>query len=123
MNKNAEPWGRRTTQMIDLEEVALSVSIDEFWKEKRAESEPRYHRLLARVLHEIAEGTPDDEARYKVPMAKGLLYGSFDWLGPIYHSPASELDSRLRELENTLQELRKHVQPILKKEQLDSGAS
>jgi len=67
--------------------------------------------------------TPDEEARHKIPAITGILNGSFEWLEPIHGPPASELEGRLRYLDEILQELRKHVHPIFQKELLENGDS
>lgn len=97
----------------------LGHGVAQMLYEEHLENEPGYHKLLARVLYEIADATPVDEARYRIPAVRGLLDGSFEWLEPIFAPPASELDSRLRYLEQVLQELRKHVLPILQQEEDD----
>jgi len=103
--------------------TGLSHGITQLLHEAHLENEPRYHKLLARVLHEIADDTPDEKARYKIPAISGLLNGSFEWLEPIHGSPAEELETRLRYLDELLQELRQHVHPIHQQEMLDNSES
>lgn len=104
-------------------ETRLSHGIAQMLYEMHLENEPRYVKLLARVLHEVADGTSDEDARYKIPAIRGLLNGSFEWLEPIHGPSAAELESRLRYLDEILQELRKHVHPIFQKEMLENDDS
>jgi hypothetical protein len=109
--------------MMKPKKTGLSHGIAQLLYEMYLEHEPRYHKLLARVLHEVADGIPDEEARYKIPAIRGLLNGSLEWLEPIHGPSAAELEGRLRYLDELLQELRKHVHPLFQQELLKDGES
>lgn len=108
---------------MKLKKTGLSHGIAQLLYEAHLENEPRYHKLIARVLHEVADGTPDEEARYRIAAFRGLLNGSFEWLEPIHGPSAQELEGRLRYLDEILQELRTHVHPIVQKELLENSES